>query len=54
MMRYKAIIFDLDGTLFDSIEDIADSNNAMLSDYGYPIHEVEKYINWIGKLHLMS
>lgn len=47
-MKIKAVIFDLDGTLFDSIEDITDSNNAMLRSYGYPVHGVEKYTEWIG------
>lgn len=32
----KAVIFDLDGTLLDTLDDIADSINAMLNEYGYP------------------
>lgn len=44
----KAIIFDLDGTLFDSIEDITDANNTMLRDNGFPEHRVEEYIQWVG------
>lgn len=47
-MEVNAVIFDLDGTLIDTIEDIADANNKMLQEYGYPIHKVSKYIGWIG------
>ncbi len=32
----KAVIFDLDGTLIDSVPDIADNINAMLRKFGYP------------------
>ncbi len=34
-MRYKAVLFDLDGTLVDSIPDIANGTNAMLADLGF-------------------
>lgn len=44
----KGVIFDLDGTLLDTIEDIADANNRMLVEFGYPTHHVNKYIEWIG------
>ena len=47
-MEIKAVIFDLDGTLINTIEDIADANNQMLSEYGYPIHELKEYVSWIG------
>ena len=47
-MQYKGIIFDLDGTLFNSIEDIADAVNSSLTDAGLDIYPVEKYISWIG------
>ena len=47
-MKIRSVIFDLDGTLLDTIEDIADANNEMLRSYGYPEHPVEEYINWIG------
>ncbi len=33
----KALIFDLDGTIADTIDDIADGVNSMLKDYGFPI-----------------
>ncbi len=47
-MEIKAVIFDLDGTLIDTIEDIAEANNMMLNDFGFPIHTISEYIRWIG------
>lgn len=47
-MQYKAVIFDLDGTLIDSLADLADSANAMLASYGYETHETEKYRYFVG------
>ena len=47
-MNYKAAIFDLDGTLINSLEDLADSANAMLSSYGFPTHPVEPYKYFVG------
>jgi len=46
--KVEGIIFDLDGTLVDSIEDISDAANLMLRSNGYGIHKVEDYLNWIG------
>jgi len=47
-MIYKGIIFDLDGTLVNSLEDLADSMNSVLKSYDYPIHSYEAYKNFIG------
>ncbi len=47
-MKYKGIIFDLDGTLIDSIDDLADSVNRALKRLGYPTHEREAYRFFIG------
>ena len=44
----KAIIFDLDGTLFNSIGDIANSCNIMLKSNGLPTHPVDDYVKWVG------
>lgn len=35
-MACKAVIFDLDGTLLDSLEDLADTVNAVLEKMGFP------------------
>lgn len=47
-MRYKGVIFDLDGTLVDSIEDIADSMNSVLRTYGFPTHNTDDYKLFVG------
>lgn len=44
----KAVLFDLDGTLINSIDDLADSVNHTLGALGYPTHETEKYKYFIG------
>lgn len=48
MAQYKGIIFDLDGTLIDSVGDICAFSNKALAQYGYPTHTIDKYIEWIG------
>jgi phosphoglycolate phosphatase len=47
-MKYKAVIFDLDGTLVNSIEDIADAMNTVLKEYNYPTHTYETYKTFVG------
>ena len=45
---FQAIIFDLDGTLLDTLRDLADSMNGVLSRFGFPVHELEKYRHFVG------
>ena len=47
-MQYKAAIFDLDGTLIDSLADLADSANEMLASYGFPTHPIEPFRYFVG------
>jgi len=47
-MKYKAVIFDLDGTLVDSIEDLKDSMNIVLESHGFPTHDTETFKYFIG------
>ena len=47
-MEQKAVIFDLDGTLIDSLEDLANSVNEVLSKNNYKTHEIDKYKYFIG------
>ena len=44
----KAIIFDLDGTLADTIEDITDGLNGMLREYGFPTVTVKQTLDNIN------
>jgi phosphoglycolate phosphatase len=45
---FQAVIFDLDGTLLDTLQDLADSMNVALSHFGFPVHELEKYRHFVG------
>ncbi|MGA2502255.1 MAG: HAD-IA family hydrolase [Tepidisphaeraceae bacterium] len=47
-MRYPAVIFDLDGTLIDSLPDIADAANRIMVAHGYPTHSYDAYRYHIG------
>lgn len=47
-MKFKGIIFDLDGTLVNSLEDIADSMNKVLQDLNYPTHSYDVFQYFIG------
>jgi phosphoglycolate phosphatase len=48
-MLFKGVIFDLDGTLADTLDDIAGSMNRVLLAHGYPIHEVYDYKLLVGR-----
>lgn len=48
-MRFDAVIFDLDGTLADTLEDIADSMNEALSQLAQPAHPREAYRDMVGE-----
>lgn len=47
-MSQKAVIFDLDGTLIDSLEDLANSVNQTLKEFGFNTHEINAYKYFIG------
>lgn len=44
----RAVIFDLDGTLLDTLDDIGDSVNQMLAEYGFDGHTPDDYRRFIG------
>jgi phosphoglycolate phosphatase len=47
-MTFKAVLFDLDGTLLDTLADLADSSNAALAAMGLPEHPLEAYKYFVG------
>ncbi|MBN1410543.1 MAG: HAD family hydrolase [Spirochaetales bacterium] len=47
-MKYRAVIFDLDGTLLDTLSDLADAMNSVLAGWGYPVHPESSYKMFIG------
>ena len=47
-MKFEAVLFDLDGTLLDSIEDLTDSMNIVLNGFGFPGHDVEACKHFVG------
>lgn len=47
-MNEKAIIFDLDGTLIDSLIDIALCANIVLKEFNLPTHDIDAYRNFLG------
>jgi len=47
-MTKKAILFDLDGTLLNSLEDVASTMNRILTEDGLPTHDLEAYKLFIG------
>ncbi len=48
MNRFDGVIFDLDGTLLDSLEDIANAANAVLVELGRPTVAVDAYRTLVG------
>ncbi len=47
--KFDAAIFDLDGTLLNTLDDIADSVNLVLSDMGFPTHDLSAYKRFVGE-----
>ena len=47
-MNCKAIIFDLDGTLLDTLVDLADAGNKVLANAGLPVHTTDSYRYFVG------
>jgi phosphoglycolate phosphatase len=47
-MSYGAVLFDLDGTLLDTLDDLADSMNSVLMRHGFPTHPRDAYRYHVG------
>ena len=47
-MAYKVAIFDLDGTILDTLEDLADAMNYALGEHGYPGRTIEEVRRFVG------
>lgn len=47
-MPYQAVLFDLDGTLLDTLEDLGDAMNRVLSALGLPVHPIDAYRFFVG------
>ena len=45
---YKGVIFDLDGTLLNSIDDLGNSVNRILLDHGFKPHTMDQYQYFVG------
>jgi len=47
-VQFDAVLFDLDGTLLDTLQDLADAVNTALEQAGFPIHPVDAYRYFVG------
>ena len=47
-MKYKTVIFDLDGTLLNTLDDIRDSLNVALSKFGFKERSLEEVRKAVG------
>lgn len=47
-MRYKVVIFDLDGTLLNTLEDIGNSCNKVIEVFGFTSHPIDAYGYFVG------
>ena len=47
-MKYRLAVFDLDGTILNTIDDIADSCNFILKKNNFPVHTVNEIKYFVG------
>jgi phosphoglycolate phosphatase len=47
-MKYRAVVLDFDGTLLDTLQDLAESVNSVLARSGFPGHRLEDYRRFVG------
>lgn len=46
--KYDAVVFDLDGTLLNTLDDLADSANMMLTEFGFPQRTTDEIRRFVG------
>ena len=51
-MKYKAVLFDMDGTVLDTLQDLADSVNHTLAHFGMPLRSTEEVCSFTGNAAL--
>jgi phosphoglycolate phosphatase len=47
-MRYKLAVFDMDGTILNTIDDLTTATNHALEKYGFPVHTVDEVRSYVG------
>ena len=47
-MKYKAVIFDMDGTTLDTLEDLLGALNHTLGRFGFPLHDLRDMRGYVG------
>lgn len=47
-MKYSLVIFDMDGTILNTIDDLTDASNFINKKYGFPTHTVEEFKFFVG------
>lgn len=48
MKKYDAVVFDLDGTLLNTLEDLADAVNFVMEAHRYPVRTIEEVRCFVG------
>ena len=46
--KYNTVIFDLDGTLLNTLEDLADATNHALQSYNMPLRTIDEVRRFVG------
>lgn len=47
-MKYESVIFDLDGTILDTLDDLADAVNFALGEHGFPLRSIDEVRQFVG------
>ena len=47
-MKYRLVIFDLDGTLLDTLDDLSAAVNHAMQQRGFPLHTRDEYMRMVG------